>query len=91
MAVYLTKEKKEEIFKQYGGAEKNTGSTEGQIALFTFRIQKLSDHLRAFKKDHATRRSLMMMVGRRKRLLDYLKKRDINKYRELIKNLGIRG
>jgi small subunit ribosomal protein S15 len=59
--------------------------------LFTFRIQKLSDHLREFKKDHATRRSLMMMVGRRKRLLDYLKKKDINKYRELIKSLGIRG
>ncbi|MCB0519924.1 MAG: 30S ribosomal protein S15 [Lewinellaceae bacterium] len=91
MAVYLTKEKKEEIFKQYGGSEKNTGSTEGQIALFTYRIQKLSDHLRDLKKDHATRRSLLMMVGRRKRLLEYLKKKDINKYRDLIKELGIRG
>jgi small subunit ribosomal protein S15 len=91
MAIYLTTEKKEEIFKEYGGDVKNTGSTEAQIALFTYRIQKLSEHLHIFKKDHATRRSLLMMVGKRKRLLEYLQRKDINKYRQLIKNLGIRG
>ncbi|MAT56153.1 MAG: 30S ribosomal protein S15 [Saprospirales bacterium] len=91
MAVYLPKEKKQEIFKKYGGDEKNTGSTEAQIALFTYRIGALSDHLRKNKKDHATRRALLMMVGRRKRLLTYLQRKDINKYRELIKELGIRG
>jgi small subunit ribosomal protein S15 len=91
MAVYLTSEKKNEIFKEYGGDEKNTGSTEAQIALFTYRIQKLSEHLNSFKKDHATRRSLLMMVGKRKRLLEYLHRKDITKYRELIKKLGIRG
>lgn len=91
MAVYLSNEKKEEIFKEYGGDSKNTGSTEGQIALFTYRIQELSKHLHSFKKDHATRRSLLMMVGKRKRLLEYLQRKDITKYRELIKKLGIRG
>lgn len=91
MAVYLTSEKKQEIFKEHGGDTKNTGSTEGQIALFTYRIQKLSEHLNTYKKDHATRRSLLMMVGRRKRLLSYLHDKDITKYRELIKKLGLRG
>ncbi|MEK7255217.1 MAG: 30S ribosomal protein S15 [Bacteroidota bacterium] len=91
MAVYLTKEKTEEIFQQYGGEAKNTGSTEGQIALFTFRIQELSKHLNLQKKDHVTRRSLIQMVGKRKRLLQYLHHKDITKYRELIKKLGIRG
>ncbi len=91
MAVYLTKEKKEEIFAEFGGDAKNTGSTEGQIALFTFRIQELSKHLHRLKKDHATRRSLIMLVGKRKSLLEYLKRKDINKYRELIKTLGLRG
>lgn len=91
MAVYLPKEKKQEIFKKYGGTEKNTGSTEAQIALFTYRISALSDHLRKNKKDHATRRALLMMVGRRKRLLTYLQRKDINKYRELIQELGLRG
>ena len=91
MAVYLTKEKKNEIFKTYGGDEQNTGSIEGQIALFTFRIKSLSEHLNSFKKDHATRRSLLMMVGKRKSLLEYLKRKDINKYRQLIQSLGLRG
>jgi small subunit ribosomal protein S15 len=91
MAVYLTNEKKEEIFKTYGGDEKNTGSIEGQIALFTFRIKNLSEHLNRLKKDHSTRRSLMMMVGKRKSLLEYLKRKDITKYRKLIQDLGIRG
>lgn len=91
MAVYLPKEKKQEIFQKYGGDEKNTGSTEAQIALFTYRISNLSAHLRKNNKDHATRRSLLMMVGWRKRLLNYLQRIDINKYRDLIKELGIRG
>ncbi|MBI5915477.1 MAG: 30S ribosomal protein S15 [Bacteroidetes bacterium] len=91
MAVYLTSEKKQEIFKQHGGDANNTGSIEGQIALFTFRIKSLSEHLNKFKKDHATRRSLLMMVGKRKSLLEYLKRHDINKYRALIQTLGLRG
>ncbi len=91
MAVYLTSEKKKEIFQDYGGDEKNTGSIEAQVALFTFRIKSLSSHLNTFKKDHATRRSLMAMVGKRKRLLEYLKRKDIQKYRDLISRLGIRG
>ena len=91
MAVYLSAEKKQEIFSKYGGNEHNTGSIEGQIALFTFRIKSLSEHLNKFKKDHATRRSLLMMVGKRKSLLEYLKRKDIMKYRALIQELGIRG
>ncbi|MDX1665652.1 MAG: 30S ribosomal protein S15 [Saprospiraceae bacterium] len=90
MAVYLTKEKKEEIFNEYGGSDKNTGSTEGQIALFTYRIQELSKHLQENRKDHASRKALLSMVGKRKRLLRYLAKQDIHKYRKLIEQLGIR-
>ena len=90
MAVYLTKEKQEEIFKQYGGAENNTGSIEGQVALFTYRIQKLSEHLKENRKDHSCRRTLLTLVGKRRRLLTYLMKKDIQKYRELIQQLGIR-
>lgn len=90
MAVYLTKEKKEEIFKEYGGSEKNTGSIEAQIALLTFRIKELSDHLRENKKDFSCKRSLLSMVGKRKRFLQYLAKKDIAKYRSLIDKLGLR-
>ena len=90
MAIYLKKEKVEEIFKEYGGAEKNTGSVEGQIALFTFRIKGLSEHLQSNKKDHSCRRTLLTLVGKRKRLLQYLAKKDISKYRALIEKLGIR-
>lgn len=90
MAEYLTKEKKEEIFKEYGGSENNTGSVEGQIALFTYRIQSLSDHLRTNNKDHSCRRTLLTLVGKRRRLLTYLAKKDIQKYRDLIEKLGIR-
>ena len=90
MAVYLSKEKKEDIFKTYGGTPANTGSTEGQIALFTFRIQSLSEHLQRNQKDHSCRRSLLTLVGKRKRLLQYLSEKDILKYRELIEKLGIR-
>mgnify|MGYP000948347303 CR=1 FL=1 len=90
MAVYLSKEKREEIFKEYGGSEKNTGSTEGQIALFTYRITMLSDHLQRNKKDHSCRRTLLSLVGKRKSLLQYLAKKDIQKYRDLIQKLGLR-
>ncbi|SHG86253.1 30S ribosomal protein S15 [Flagellimonas flava] len=88
--MYLTKEAKAEIFKKHGGAENNTGSTEGQIALFTHRINHLTQHLKKNHKDYNTERSLVKMVGKRRSLLDYLKKKDIVKYRELIKELGIR-
>lgn len=90
MASYLTTEKKEEIFSQYGGNAKNTGSVEGQVALFTYRINSLSQHLRENKKDHSCRRSLLTLVGKRKRLLKYLASKDIQKYRDLIEQLGIR-
>jgi len=90
MAIYLTNEKKAEIFRDYAGSETNTGSTEGQIALFTYRIKMLSEHLKSNKKDHSCRRSLVAMVGKRKQLLQYLMKKDINKYRQLIERLGLR-
>lgn len=90
MAVYMTQEKMDEIFKEYGGSAKNTGSTEGQAALFTFRIQELSAHLQKNHKDHSSRRALLSLVGKRKRMLDYLAKKDIQKYRDLIVKLGIR-
>ena len=90
MAVYLTKEKKEEIFKEYGGDGNNTGNTEGQIAWFSFRINELSQHLIANKKDHSCRRTLLTLVGKRKRLLGYLAKKNITKYRALIEKLGLR-
>jgi small subunit ribosomal protein S15 len=90
MAIYLTKEKQAEIFKEYGGSETNTGSTEGQIALFTYRIQQLSEHLKTNRKDHSCRRSLLALVGKRKQLLSYLSKKDLQKYRELIEKLGLR-
>ena len=88
--MYLTKEVKSGIFKQYGGAEINTGSTEGQIALFTHRINHLTGHLKKNQKDFNTERSLVKLVGKRRSLLDYLKRKDIEKYRELIKELNIR-
>jgi small subunit ribosomal protein S15 len=90
MAVYLTSEKKQGIFKEHAGSENNTGSVEGQIALFTFRITSLSEHLKTNKKDHSCRRSLLIMVGKRRRLLNYLMKKDIEGYRSLIAKLGIR-
>ena len=90
MATYLSKEKKEEIFKEHGGSEKNTGSIEAQVALFTFRIQSLSDHLKDNKKDHSSRRALLSLVGKRKRLLNYLSSKDINRYRNIIEKLKIR-
>ncbi len=88
--MYLTKEVKAEIFAKHGGKAENTGSTEGQIALFTHRINHLTGHLKSNHKDFNTERSLVKLVGKRRSLLDYLKKKDIVKYRELIKELGIR-
>jgi small subunit ribosomal protein S15 len=91
MAIYLSNEKKAEIFQKYGGTAANTGSTEGQIALFTFRIKSLSDHLKTNHKDHSCRRTLLTLVGKRRRLLKYLQSKNIVRYRELIAELGIRG
>ncbi len=88
--MYLTAEKKTEIFKKFGGDVKNTGSTEGQIALFTHRINHLTDHLKNNKKDFGTQKALLDLVGKRKSLLTYYMNKDIVKYRELIKELGIR-
>ncbi|MDG2314483.1 MAG: 30S ribosomal protein S15 [Flavobacteriaceae bacterium] len=88
--MYLTKEVKEEIFKKHGKSEKDTGSTEGQIALFTHRINYLTGHLKENRKDFNTERSLVMLVGKRRSLLDYLKRKDINRYRAIIKELNIR-
>jgi len=86
----LTKEKKHEIIEQYGGSPDNSGSAEAQIAMLTYRINHLTDHLKVHGKDHASRRGLLLMVGKRRRLLNYLMKNDIEKYRSLIKDLGIR-
>ena len=91
MAVYLSNEKKAEIFAEFGGSATNTGSTEGQIALFTFRIKELSEHLKGHHKDHACRKALLTMVGRRKQMLTYLSKKDLEGYRALIEKLGIRN
>ena len=88
--MYLTKEVKAELFAKHGKSAQDTGSAEGQIALFTFRINHLSQHLKSNHKDYATERSLVKLVGKRKRLLDYLKKKDINRYRAIIAELGIR-
>ncbi|MGB0486442.1 MAG: 30S ribosomal protein S15 [Flavobacteriaceae bacterium] len=88
--MYLTKENKKEIFKEHGKSESDTGSAEGQIALFTKRINHLTEHLKKNKKDFNTERSLVMMVGKRKSLLSYLKNKDINRYREIIKKLNLR-
>lgn len=89
--MYLAKEKKEEIFAEHGvkGA-KDTGSPESQIALFTYRINHLTEHLKGQKKDHSSRLGLLKLVGKRRRLLDYLYKNDIERYRAIIKKLNIR-
>jgi small subunit ribosomal protein S15 len=87
---YLTKEKVSTIFKEHGKKAINTGSAEGQIALLTERINRISDHLQKNKKDFATHRGLMQLVGQRKRLLNYLNKQDLQGYRGLIEKLGIR-
>lgn len=90
--MYLDSEKKKEIFGTYGKSNTDTGSPESQIALFSVRIAHLTEHLKANKKDYNTQRSLKMLVGKRRRLLDYLVRKDINRYRAIIakKELGIR-
>ncbi len=88
--MYLTTETKKDIFKKYGKSEFDTGSAEGQIALFTFRVKHLTDHLKKNKKDLNTERSLVRLVGKRRKLLDYLKEKDIERYRVIIKKLSIR-
>ncbi len=88
--MYLTKEVKQEIFEKHGKGKSDTGTSEGQIALFTFRINHLTEHLKKNRKDYNTERSLVKMVGKRRSLLDYLKKTEINRYRAIIKELGIR-
>ena len=86
----MTKEKKASFFTDFGGATANTGSIEGQIALLTERINQISLHLQANKKDFSTHRGLMKMVGKRKRLLTYLSKNNLQGYRQLIEKLGLR-
>jgi small subunit ribosomal protein S15 len=88
--MYLDSEKKKEIFGKYGKSNTDTGSPEAQIALFSYRINHLTQHLKSNKKDYSTERSLIMLVGKRRRLLDYLKAKDIMRYRAIIKELGIR-
>ena len=83
-------EEKKSIFEKYGNNSSNTGSPESQIALFTQRIKHLTEHLKIHKKDFSTQRGLYGLVGKRRKLLNYLMEKDIEKYRELIKNLGIR-
>ena len=88
--MYLTKEVKKKIFKEHGSSETNTGLSEGQIALFSLRINHLTKHLQENPKDVATKRSLVLLVSKRKRLLEYLKKTEINRYRAILKKLDIR-
>lgn len=86
----LSAEKKQQIISEYARTEGDTGSPEVQVALLTYRINELTGHLQANQKDHHSRRGLLKMVGKRRGLLDYLKKKDIERYRELIKKLNIR-
>ncbi|MBI5974915.1 30S ribosomal protein S15 [Staphylococcus canis] len=86
----ISQERKNEIIKEYRTHESDTGSPEVQIAVLTAEITALNDHLRIHKKDHHSRRGLLKMVGRRRHLLNYLRDKDIQRYRELIKSLGIR-
>ena len=88
--MYLDSAKKKELFEKYGKSAADTGSAESQIALFTVRIAHLTEHLKANHKDYSTERALKMLVGKRRRLLDYLIKVDIERYRAIIKELGIR-
>jgi len=87
---YLDSAKKQELFQTYGKSNKDTGSSEGQIALFSHRISHLTEHLKSNKKDFSTQRSLIILVGKRRRLLDYLKERHIERYRHIVKELNLR-
>ncbi|HUH36013.1 MAG TPA: 30S ribosomal protein S15 [Moheibacter sp.] len=88
--MYLTPEKKHEIFSKHGKSANDTGSAEGQIALFTYRINHLTGHLKQNKKDFNTEKALVRLVGKRKALLDYLKNKEIERYRAIIAELGLR-
>ena len=90
MAEYLNSDKKQEIFGKYGKSNKDTGSAESQIALFSYRIAHLTEHMKRNKKDHATQRALLMLVGKRRRFLDYIKEVDIERYRNIVKELNLR-
>ncbi|MBX5468284.1 MAG: 30S ribosomal protein S15 [Thermoleophilaceae bacterium] len=86
----LTQEEKRDIVSRFGKDENDTGSTEVQVALLTRRINDLTEHLREHKKDHHSRRGLLMLVGQRRRLLKYLQRKDLDRYRSLIRELGLR-
>ncbi len=86
----FTADTKKEIFGKYGKSNEDTGSPESQIALFSYRISHLTNHLKANKKDYSTQRALLKLVGKRRRLLDYLKKKDIERYRAILKELKLR-
>ena len=88
--MYLTVQKKKEFFKDFGKSEFDTGTSEGQIAMFTFRISHLTEHLKKNKKDLGTQRALVGLVGKRRKQLDHLKNTEIDRYRAIIKKLGIR-
>ena len=88
--MYLSTEAKQNIFEKHGKSKTDTGSAEGQIALFSYRIEHLSKHLKNNRKDFNTERSLVMLVGKRRALLDYLMKKDVLRYRAIIKELGLR-
>lgn len=88
--MYLDSAKKEEIFGKFGKGSTDTGSAESQIALFSFRISHLTEHMKQNRKDHSTERALTSLVGKRRALLKYLKERDINRYRAIVKALGLR-
>ena len=88
--MYLTSEIKKDIFKKHGKSEKDTGHSEGQIALFSHRIDHLTEHLKSNKKDFGTQKSLINLVANRRSLLDYLKANDIERYRAIVKKLDLR-
>ena len=88
--MYLTSEIKKDIFKKHGSSDQDTGKSEGQIALFMHRINHLTDHLKDNKKDFGTQRALLNLVGKRRKLLDYLMNNDIERYRSIVKELGLR-
>ena len=90
MAEYLQPEKKQEIFAKYGKSNKDTGSPESQVALFSYRIAHLTEHVKKNKKDVVTRRSLLRLVSKRRQLLNYLQNVDIERYRAIVKELGLR-
>lgn len=90
MSTYINTDKKQELFQNYGKAVTDTGSAESQIALFSYRIAHLTEHLKKNKKDYNTQRALLKLVGKRRSMLDYLVKTDIERYRAIVKALGLR-